>query len=387
MSSSTAALNPDITTWNVAATVTASQYPDRGVGVFRYKHLLLAVGQDSIEFFSDTGNPPPGSLLTRTDQAFIKFGAIHPKLAVNVDDVFYWVAYGSTDTIGVWKLEGYVPSKISTSKEDSQLTLAANSIGYASYFTMDAILLNAKKHLIINGVNTYSMLYGATPSDFSVSDTFTITPSTDGKANILAYNITDNMWWAINMCNANCYIMPTTAYPTSLSSQQFQQYFFRRTANATGNDQVSSMQPFKWTPPQITAGTWYDDNPIASPTSQAISVAITFNTIWAVTSRRKFLRRITAIIDTLVKYVLDSNTYSMYFLYNKTGNVGNTGDITVRQLSVTPSTPSSTVVTGQQRYYINNCGAFRQLNLALVWKSEEGFRMKAMELNLAGGTH
>src|ERR1039457_175139 len=31
---------PDITSWNTNATVTSSQYPDRGVGIYRYKHLL-----------------------------------------------------------------------------------------------------------------------------------------------------------------------------------------------------------------------------------------------------------------------------------------------------------------------------------------------------------
>ena len=59
--------NPDITTWNTLATVVASQYPDRGVGLFRYKAFLLAFGQDSIEFWSDVSNPPPAASLERTD--------------------------------------------------------------------------------------------------------------------------------------------------------------------------------------------------------------------------------------------------------------------------------------------------------------------------------
>src|ERR1700676_5034522 len=50
------ATNPDITAWNTNATVTASQYPDRGVGVYRYKHLLIAAGQASMEFWSPDNN-------------------------------------------------------------------------------------------------------------------------------------------------------------------------------------------------------------------------------------------------------------------------------------------------------------------------------------------
>jgi hypothetical protein len=375
---------PDITSWNTIATVTASQYPDRGVGIYRYKHLLLAFGQNSVEFFSPDNNAPPESSLVRTDQAFIKFGAASPKLVTNIDDVIYWVSYGESDTIGVWKLEGYAPQRVSGQREHA---LIMNSIGtgaYATYFSLEAILLNGKKHLVLNGVASYSLYYAAPSGSFSNADTYLAnSPTSDGKAVIQCYNIADQIWWGMNMMNnGNCYIVPTTAFPSNLTTGQYKQYFFRRTTSGTGNDAVTGSRPMSWVV-SGSDGTFYDDNPLGTPTTQAITVAITWNTLWNRTAKRKFLRRLIALMDPLTIAGGDVSVYTFYFLVNKSGNTNTAADTAVFSLP----RPTQTTGTTPSRYYINNLGAYRNLSLGIVWKSKDAFRMMGMELEVAGGTH
>jgi hypothetical protein len=129
-------------------------------------------------------------------------------------------------------------------------------------------------------------------------------------------------------------------------------------------------------------GTWYDDNPAGTPTTQPIVVAISFNTIWNTTTKRKFLRKISVIMDTLTVAGGDASVYSLYFLYNKSGNYTLNTDTTVRPLLV----PGINTTNTSSRYYINNCGAYRQINLGLALKSKDYFRIQGLELEVAGGT-
>jgi hypothetical protein len=372
--------NPDITSWNTNATVTASQYPDRGVGVYRYKHLLLACGQDSIEFWSPDNNAPPQSSLVRTDQAFIKFGATSPKMVINIDDVLYWVAFGSSSTTGVWQLDGYTPKKISTQREDVLISNAFGvSIGFPSYVTLETILMNGKKHLVFNGVTGYSLAYGTT--GYSGADTYVIGSVTDVSASIQCFNITDQMWWQLNMHNkGGAFIMPATAFPSSLTAGQYKQYFFVRKAGVTINNQVSSTRPMAWVI-LGAEGTFYDDNPTGTPTTEAITVAITFNTTWNLTTKRKKLIKLIAMMDTLTIAGGDVSVYTFYFLFNKDGNFN--GTTNVRGLLL----PTQNTGNMSSRYSINNLGMYRQLNLGIVWKSKDAFRMQGLELEVARGTH
>ena len=374
---------PDITSWNTLATVTASQYPDRGVGIYRYKHLLLAFGQNSVEFWSPDNNAPPQSSLVRTDQAFIKFGAASPKLITNIDDVIYWVSYGESDTIGVWKLEGYAPQRISGQREHNFMMNSIQIGGYPTYFTLESVLMAGKKHLIFNGVSSYSLLY-ASPSSFSGSDTYTVSTSVDGRAQTLCYNITDQMWWSLNMSGAvNCYIVSTTAFPSNLTAGQYKQYFFRRTAVGTGNDSVTSSRPMSWVV-SGAEGTYYDDNPLGTPTTSAIPVVITWNTLWNRTTKRKFLRKLVAMMDPLTISAGDAaSVLTFYFLVNKSTNNLTASDTSVIALS----RPTNTSGTISSRYYINNLGAYRSLSLGIVYRSKDAFRIQGLELEVAGGTH
>jgi hypothetical protein len=277
-------------------------------------------------------------------------------------------------------LDGYTPTKISTQREDAILMNFSNASGYPSYFSLEAVLINSKKHLLLNGWISYTLLFPATATLFPNTDTYQVAPTSDGKAVIQCYNIQDQMWWAMNMCNnGNCFIKATTAFPSTQVAGQYNQYFFRLTSGSNGNNAVSSTIPFSWRV-NGTEGQWYDDNPSASPTTQPIVVSINFNTIWNGTTRRKFLRRLSAIMDTLTIAGGDASVYSMYFLLDKTGfTPGPAVNLQVRGITIPLGKVSS-------RYNINNLGNYRQLNLCIVLKSNDYFRMQGLEIEVSQGT-
>jgi hypothetical protein len=87
-------------------------------------------------------------------------------------------------------------------------------------------------------------------------------------------------------------------------------------------------------------------------------------------------------MDTLTKAGGDNNIYSLYFLYNKSGNYTSSTDTTARPLLV----PGINTTNTSSRYYLNNCGSYRQINLGLALKTKDYFRIQGLELEVAGGT-
>ncbi len=374
---------PDITSWNTNATVTATQYPDRGIGVYRYKHLLIAAGQDSMEFWSPDNNNPPQSSLVRTDQAFIKFGAATPKTIINIDDVLYWIAYGSADTIGVWKLDGYTPTPITGIREDTGITGSINTIGYPSLLSLETLMIDAKKHLLINGASTFTLAYPTDLSTASAADTYPILSVRDGLSNVLCYSISDQVWWGLACSfSVDAYLIPTTAFPAGSAIGQYKQYFFRRPAALPGGNAVSSTVPFSWNLGG-SEGSFYDDNPSHTTTTAAIPVSMNFNTIYNGTTKRKALRRLSLVADTITRGGADASTLAIYFLYNKSGNYAVTTDTNVRRLVL----PTQVTGNTSSRVSIANLGMYRTLSLGIMLKTKDPFRMEGVELEIAGGTH
>lgn len=192
----------DPTNWASTAVIQCYQEADRGVALARYKHHILAFSSNSVEFFNDIGNPAPASPLERTEQAFIKFGALTPKQIINVADSIYWISWGRHNTVGLWRLDGYTPVKVSSAAQDSVLYSSAQ--GGASYLLGDinifAFSLAGKTHVGINGISYFPMVYH---SDSSLRwgtslDTY-YTENYHLRYNmvcgVMLYNVEDKTWW------------------------------------------------------------------------------------------------------------------------------------------------------------------------------------------------
>lgn len=235
--------------WNNALNYfPTARYPDQLQGVFRYKHHLVAMGKDSIEFLNDDADLTGatfGSSLTSTSQAFIKFGAISPKLVINVDDVLYWVSYGSSTTLGIWKLDGYTPVKISTKRQDLALLRDLPNQLADPLTVLFSVVIGNKKHLGINNINLYTIAYAGTSFEDGESYDFN---ASSCASNILMYNIEDKTWWGMVLDDGkSAKILPTSSFGNTTTINPYKQYvlcFLGNTADI-GNDKLFSLMKLR----------------------------------------------------------------------------------------------------------------------------------------------
>lgn len=379
-SGTTAAGNPDVTSWNTLTSVTTSQYPDTGVGMERFKNYIMAFGADSVEFFSDVGNPPPKAAISKTDQAFIKFGAISPKCIINIDDQIYWLGYGTSDTCGLWSLNGLQPTKLTTEKQDIKINqfISSNQSGAATVMSLECLLLNGKKHLILNGLGS-AVFTGVAQQTApitisSASDTFPLTAgNNENFANILAYSIQDSVFWGLELCNNTSIagIIPSTTFPTANTTNQYVQYCFRRGGTVNLNTECSPDLAIAFDKTYST-GNYFDVNPgSAVRTVEPVTMSWNHNVIWFGNEKRKRINKIKIIADPVT--ISDGNTYSVYFAYGRDSTTG-------AQRRVTMPQPHF-------RCYVSNCGAGRQINLSFTFKSKCDWHVLGVEIEVDQGNH
>jgi hypothetical protein len=356
-----------ITSWNTLGVIQAIAYPDRGVGLCRYKHHIVAFGQDSVEFFNDVGNPPPASPLERTEQAFIKFGCAGQYLFINVDDRLYWVSSGSTTSNALWRLDGYTPVEIS--KTRTNLNIARNLSETVS--RLQFLNISGTKNIILNGINNYVTLINGFTLD--VTDPYTATYK--GQATNIVYSIDFNTWWSI----ADDTTHIDTYYLTTNKINSNRQHILKvlNTSAPAGNTYIyyvdQGSTSFSSFQDQLADGTVDATSPVA--------IQIQVNPIDFGTESRKFFRRLTLICDFIYNDFTDTDDVLMYMRYSRKEFVPSVflqaGDIITRTCS--PSTTNT-------RYYFNNLGAARKLTYAFYHKSKRPFRAKMVEINVAQGT-
>lgn len=109
-----------ISSWPALGFISCNMSPDNGIGLARYKDQIVAFGKESIEFFSDVGNPT-GSPLQRTSQGYIGIGCISQSAIVQLEDTVAWIGTASDSTISVYLLEGLQAKRISTPAIESIL--------------------------------------------------------------------------------------------------------------------------------------------------------------------------------------------------------------------------------------------------------------------------
>lgn len=191
----------DISTWSTSlgvGSINVNQYPDQCLGLERYKQHIVAFGSNSIEFFEDAGVTNSPTPLVRLDQVFIKFGTVSPKTFINIDDIIYWIGYSADNAIGLWKLDGYQPSKISNMGIDQFLL---NSFSQITNTGFSCGVMRGKKNLFITPVNgSNSLLNGAGGALISIAqnNNWQGYPGFNPFYTTLALNLEDNLWWSLN---------------------------------------------------------------------------------------------------------------------------------------------------------------------------------------------
>jgi hypothetical protein len=123
-----------ITSWD-GSYISAQGYPDKGMGLIRYKNGIVAFGKESIEFFRNAGNET-GSPLERVQDNIYHIGCITVNANCTVDDTIAWVGNSSIAGVSVYMMDGFTPKKISTPAIEENLVNGSGGFVYASVVRM-----------------------------------------------------------------------------------------------------------------------------------------------------------------------------------------------------------------------------------------------------------
>lgn len=112
-----------LSAWTSTSFITASSFGDKGVGCVRYRNYILGLGDYSIEFFVNAGNPS-GSVLKRLPDATVDIGALRNGTTLapamrTIGDSLYWIGQrAGSGARGIFRLTGLRAEKISTTAID-----------------------------------------------------------------------------------------------------------------------------------------------------------------------------------------------------------------------------------------------------------------------------
>ena len=371
-----------ITSWNSAGVIQANQYPDLGIGLLRYKHHILAFGDGSIQFFNDVGNPAPASPLQRTDQAFIKFGCIWPKSFININDVVYFLSRGTSGSVDLYKLDGYSPVILSGAIESSYLTLFS-STGLGSYYFMlelGSIQYSGRQHIIIGGVEkVFNLLAGQAGTVFT-SDPFSLV-YTDVYSGVMMYNIEENDFWYYSHPHYKQAYFPLVVNSTGIGSAI--QYGIGAAAGASAGAAAQGINFYKKAASDSLYSTSITESNLSGTSPTGITIGIQLNALSFVTEKRKFYHKI-KLISKYWPDVVSGDTRTSPFVWVVWNSKNNlfTAPIGINYINKRAITMPNVM----KRYYINNAGSSRLLNLGIICKSDGDFVIEELEFDISLGT-
>lgn len=114
-----------VTSWNALSFISTNAYPDKGIGCFRYKNLVMGFGTESIEFFYNAGNAT-GSPFSRVTPAALRLGAVAATAIAQISDSVFFAGATPQGGIAIFQYDGGV-SRISNPEQDFQLVFSGTS--------------------------------------------------------------------------------------------------------------------------------------------------------------------------------------------------------------------------------------------------------------------
>jgi hypothetical protein len=110
----------DYKIWSAGQYIEAAQFVGDITALTKQQNYILAMKKDSIEYLYNAGNAT-GSPLARTQQAITQYGCYYSDTVVTVEDDIYFVGSGTGGGYGVWKVNGFKETKVSTEWVDQYL--------------------------------------------------------------------------------------------------------------------------------------------------------------------------------------------------------------------------------------------------------------------------
>ena len=118
----------DPTTWGALNFRQAELEPDDAIYVAKHHENVVVLGARTTEFFYDNANPTGSTLNPRTDVSY-ETGTVDFDSIWEESDVIFFVGQTESGGIGVYMIDGFQLSKISTSTIDTFLTSALTTDG------------------------------------------------------------------------------------------------------------------------------------------------------------------------------------------------------------------------------------------------------------------
>ena len=138
-----------VTGWTANSYDTASAVPDKGIGCVKFRNLIMAFGQQSIQFFQNSGLTPfplaPVISLTQ------KVGAVSADAITEMSGVVFWCGSSPEGGLSVYQFDGNL-SRISTPEIDSILILAGASnisLTTTTFYGLHFVIVNASTITIV----------------------------------------------------------------------------------------------------------------------------------------------------------------------------------------------------------------------------------------------
>jgi hypothetical protein len=378
----TAGIPARITVWDTSGFVRAQSYPDRGLGLVRYKHHLVAFGEESIEFYNDEGIAAPAIPIARTEQAFIKMGAMTQKAFINVDDVLWWVGKSYSGHISLYRLDGYQPTLVG---QPTQQRLVADRPYGAD---LQIITMHGVRHIITNLKAEGGVLWfndGTHTGDSVSGNTF--------LSGNLCFCIESNAWWL--WASEHALTNSLTGMENFYTTTMYRYGSVARVclSNIADSGTVYGLHPrfaFPYYEASVGEG-YYDAYRVGNSASiepYRIPMMVGTNLYDFENRQRKFIRSGRLIGDYIRNYNPGGTPWTAFNTEGLTLNFGvdKTDDITQSNSPEIIRGKPLLVETGY-RYNFNNLGSGRQFKFFWSINTYVPIRLEAMELTLAQGTH
>lgn len=379
----------DINEWNSLNNIKANQSPDAGIGVFRYKHHLLAISRYSIEFYNDVANEVPASALGLTDQAFIKMGCQTAKQITIIDDTIYYIGSSKSGVIGVYRLQGYTETKISSSSINNSLASFGNAVS-----ELRACRINGAPHLILIGIDnsnyTYPGSYTNNKDNITTVDTYNPVGTYKLKSNIAAYNVNDDLWWTINfdVPDSVTYVnfWPVSTYHSTTA------YSYICALIWDNSTYFNKAMIYKFDGTNLSTSRFLDSNgSVASEVTRPYSCFIKTNTMsFGNPDRKRISKARLGFLQAPITgtWGWPQSTQSIYLGVKRTSQPGH-GNLTYDEFTTTGGVWRRKLVDTAGHWdniYWNNLGQGRTWQFGIYYYGDSFFSPSYLDITLINGT-
>lgn len=189
--------------WTAGNFISAETFPDTVVAVCRQNNYIVALGQQTTEYFYDSG-AYPGTPLARNAAALHQIGTPAPDTLAQIEEQIVFVGQTQTGGRTVWLMNGFNPTEIGTESIRQSLDNEGNNISNAKAYCIRSkghkfYVLNLTSVTWVYDFDTQMWHQWADHTGLSkfngdyACDYYTGAPLILDRTNFLVYALTENV--------------------------------------------------------------------------------------------------------------------------------------------------------------------------------------------------